>query len=58
MNVMHANMEITDAFYSNLNDSEVQNRISGLNKQEQSLVDNELEQFRQFLEWKKNLGSR
>jgi integrase len=57
MNVMHANMEITDEFYSNLNDGEVNNRISNLNKQGQSLVDNKLEEYRQFLEWKR-LGSR
>lgn len=32
MNVMHANMEITDGFYSNLRDDEIQNRISTLGK--------------------------
>jgi len=32
MNAMHANMEITDTFYSVLQDEEVKNRISGLNK--------------------------
>jgi site-specific recombinase XerD len=32
MNAMHANMEITDTFYSVLQDDEVKNRISGLNK--------------------------
>lgn len=32
MNAMHANMEITDTFYSVLQDDEIKNRISGLNK--------------------------
>ncbi|RJP48342.1 MAG: hypothetical protein C4586_09350 [Anaerolineaceae bacterium] len=32
MNAMHVNMEITDTFYSVLQDEEVKNRISGLNK--------------------------
>jgi integrase len=58
MNVMHSTMEITDEFYSNLNDGEVQNRINGLNKQDQPLEDNELELFREFINWKKKLGSR
>jgi hypothetical protein len=55
---MHSTMEITDEFYSNLNDGEVQNRINGLNKQDQPLEDNELELFREFINWKKKLGSR
>jgi hypothetical protein len=54
LNVMHASMEITDEFYSNLNDGELENRISSLNKSGQNLEDSELELFRQFLEWKKN----
>ena len=29
-----------------------------LNKQEKSLLDGELEQFKQFLEWKKKLGAK
>jgi integrase len=58
MNVMHATMEITDEFYSNLNDGELENRISSLTKQELNLDNDELEQFRQFLEWKKKLVSR
>ena len=57
MNVMHSSMKITDEFYSNLNDVELENRISSLNKAGQNLEDGELEQFRQFLEWKKKLGS-
>jgi len=55
MNVMHASMEITDEFYSNLNDGELENRIRFLNKSGQNLEDSELELFRQFLEWKKKL---
>jgi len=57
MNVMHASMEITDEFYSNLNDGELENRIGSLNKQGINLEDSELRLFRQFLEWKKKLGS-
>jgi len=33
LNVLHASMEITDQTYSNINDGEVQNRISGLGKE-------------------------
>lgn len=36
MNAMHANMEITDTFYSVLRDEEVKNRISNLNKKGRS----------------------
>ncbi len=58
MNAMHSSMKITDEFYSNLNDSEVQNRISGLNKENQPSEGSELELFREFINWKKNLSSR
>jgi len=58
MNVMHSSMEITDEFYSNLNDGEIQSRISGLKEKDKSSEDSELGQFRQFLAWKKNIGSR
>jgi len=34
LNVLHASMEITDQFYSNINNGEVQNRISKLGKNE------------------------
>jgi hypothetical protein len=53
MNVMYSSMEITDQFYSNLNDGEIQSRISGLKKKDQPSDNGELEQFRQFLEWRK-----
>jgi hypothetical protein len=33
LNVMHASMEITDEFYSVLNDDELQSRISTLGKE-------------------------
>jgi site-specific recombinase XerD len=58
MNVMHASMEITDEFYSNMNDGELENRISSLKEREKNLEDDDVEQFRQFLEWKKKLGYR
>ncbi len=32
MNVLHSSMKITDEFYSNLNDGEVQERIGGLGR--------------------------
>ena len=39
MNVLHSSMEITDEFYSNLNDKEIQDRISRLgNNTEQNGV--------------------
>ncbi len=58
MNVMHSGMEITDQFCSNLNDGEIQSRISKLKEKDKSSEDSELEQFRQFLEWKKSVGLR
>jgi hypothetical protein len=45
MNVMQASMIITDEFYLYLNDGEVKNRISGLDEQEHSKENNELEQY-------------
>jgi hypothetical protein len=50
-------MEITDEFYSNLNDGELQSRISGLKKKDQPAEMDELELFRQFLAFKKLKGS-
>ena len=58
MNVMHSSMEITDQFYSNLNDGEIQSRISKLKEKDKFTEDSEFEQFRQFLEWKKSIGAR
>ena len=43
MNVMHSSMEITDEFYSVLNDNELQKRIQNLGKQlEQAGTDEEI----------------
>lgn len=50
---MHSSMEITDQFYSNINDNEVRNRIGGMKNQEKTLVEDELLLFKEFLEWKK-----
>jgi hypothetical protein len=56
MNVMHASMEITDEFYSNLNDGEIQKRISSLGNEEKRInPDNEMMALlNEFFEWKKN----
>jgi len=55
MNVMHSSMKITDEFYSNLTDGEVQNRISSLGKA--LATDNENKEaeslIKEFLIWKK-----
>jgi len=60
MNVMHTSMELTNQFYSNLNDGEVQNRISSLGKANQYDKDNlGIENLiKEFLIWKqKNKSS-
>ncbi len=54
MNAMHSSMKITDEFYSNLNDGEVQKRIGALGteqpiRREDKDVINLLEEF---LTWK------
>jgi hypothetical protein len=57
MNVMYSSMEITDEFYSNLIDGEIQNRIGSLGKSDQQTVNNDQDDFRQFqefLEWQKS----
>jgi hypothetical protein len=33
INAIHSSMEITNEFYSNINDGEIQNRISELSKE-------------------------
>ena len=60
MNVMHSSMKITDEFYSNLNDGEVQNRIGSLGKGIQSDQESEkdLILLKEFLAWKKRSRSR
>ena len=57
MNIMHSSMKITDEFYSNLNDSEVQKRIDLLNKGNDSKEKHEeiIDLPNQFLSWKENL---
>lgn len=52
MNVMHSSMEITDAFYSNLKDGEIQNRISSLGKNTAPSNDDAV-MIKEFLEWRK-----
>jgi hypothetical protein len=55
MNAMHSSMKITDAFYSNLSDAEMQGRIDSLGKDnpQSSANDELLALFREFLAWKK-----
>ncbi len=55
MNVLHSSMEITDQFYSNLSDADVKTRIDALRHDdgEISWETDELEQYRQFLAWRK-----
>jgi hypothetical protein len=54
MNAMHSSMKITDEFYSNLNDAEVQNRIGSLGKNVETnkSKENMFELFNEFLTWK------
>ena len=47
-------MRLTDQFYSNISDREVQNRISGLGKTEKSKAKDDLDLIREFLEWKRS----
>ena len=54
MNVMHSSMEITDQFYSVLQDEEVKNRINSFNKDAQTDDEEEnVNLFKEFLAWKK-----
>ena len=52
MNVKQSSMKITDEFYSNLNDGEIQSRISYLGKEKAPSNDDALVLIREFLEWK------
>jgi len=59
MNAVHSSMKITDEFYSNLNDGEVQKRIGSLGKENLS---NNIDQqavnlFKEFLVWKQKTKS-
>ncbi len=50
-------MEITDQFYSNLNDEEIKGRISSLGKGNGTEAEQETEELiRQFLSWKSKIG--
>jgi len=51
---MHSSMKITDEFYSNLNDGEIQNRISALGKETKAENKDDLVLIREFLDWKRN----
>jgi len=44
------NIEITDQFYSNINDGEVRNRISGLGKTTDEKDQDDFSLFQKFLE--------
>ena len=54
MNAMHANMEITDQFYSVLQDDEVKNRISSLGKHQEEIDEEEFKRYKKFLEWERS----
>lgn len=54
LNAMHSSMEITDQFYSVLNDSEVKDRIGALGKKNGANRGNDqeiLSLFNQFMTW-------
>jgi integrase len=58
LNVMHSSMEITDQFYSVLNDSQVKNRISSLGKNNNPKDENREKlfiEFEAFLAWKNRI---
>jgi hypothetical protein len=54
LNAMHSSMEITDQFYSVLNDSEVKDRIGALGKVNSTDRENgqdTMKLFKNFLSW-------
>ena len=54
LNAMHSSMEITDQFYSVLNDSEVKNRIGALGKNggvDRGNDQDTMKLFKNFLSW-------
>ena len=58
MNVLHSSMEITDQFYSNLNEEELQKRISQLDEMPQKNESQDaLRLFEQFLQWRASRNS-
>ena len=54
MNAMHSSMKITDDFYPNLDESEVQNRINTLGKEIQTDANdvNSVGLLMEFIAWK------
>jgi integrase len=57
LNVMHSNIQITDAVYSRLSVEEVHTRVERLGKVEvrqSGDVESEFKLFQQFLEWRKH----
>jgi len=58
LNVMHSSMEITDQYYSVLNDNQVHDRISSIGKQsKQSDQDEQFyKEFLAFKKWQENRG--
>ena len=52
MNVIHSSMKITDEFYSNLNDREVQNRIKNFNANEEESEQGIENLIKYFLKWR------
>lgn len=54
-NVMHSSTGITDQFYSNIDDDMKKNRIDSMfgGGQLPENLDQDFEEFRQFLAWKK-----
>ena len=59
MNVMHSSMKITDEFYSNLTDKEIQTRMGALGSANQSSSGDQqaMELFKEFLAWKQKRNS-
>ena len=53
MNAMHSSMKITDEFYSNLSDRDVEIRIASLRQTGDSPDHEELALIRDFLGWMK-----
>lgn len=54
LNVGHANMKITDQFYSNINDGDVKNRISKLGKDKATKEQDDFARFQKFREWERS----
>ena len=51
MNVMHSSMEVTDEFYSNLKDGDIQTRMGALGKEKKSSLESDETLLREFLAW-------